>query len=155
MHVNRGNKELSQWIKWGILCVLSLYFLLGTETIENISLIESATAFSFKPSPKCLLEKIDVITGEEAEHNVLEVCILCNCSFWNKVTLSRDIFKDKGRSIVFLKTWLFTLKCLRLSNIKPTFCCSLTFVCVTCRKMDYWLYIHISPSERRQPRTQS
>lgn len=77
MHVNRGNKELSQWIKWGILCVLSLYFLLGTETIENISLIESATAFSFKPSPKCLLEKIDVITGEEAEHNVLEVCILC------------------------------------------------------------------------------
>lgn len=77
MHVNRGKKELSQWIKWGILHVLSPYFLLGTDTIENISLIESAAAFSFKPSPKCLLEKIGIITGEEAEHNVLEVCILC------------------------------------------------------------------------------
>lgn len=150
-----AKKKLSQWIKWGILRVLSPYFLLGTDTIENISLIESATAFSFKPSPKCLLEKIDVITGEEAEHNVLEVCILCYCSFWNKVTLNRDNFKDKGRSIVFIKTWLLKLKCLRLSNIKPIFCCILTFVCVICRKMDYRLHIHISPLERRQPRTQS
>ncbi|KAF6357466.1 RAN binding protein 3 like [Rhinolophus ferrumequinum] len=46
-----------------------------TDSIKNISLIESAAAFSSKSSPKCLLEKIDVITGEEAEYNVLKVCI--------------------------------------------------------------------------------
>uniref|UniRef100_A0A9L0K4L9 RAN binding protein 3 like n=1 Tax=Equus asinus TaxID=9793 RepID=A0A9L0K4L9_EQUAS len=48
-----------------------------TDSIKGISLIESAAAFSSKPSPKCLLEKIDVITGEESEHNVLKVCISC------------------------------------------------------------------------------
>uniref|UniRef100_A0A5G2RBD5 RAN binding protein 3 like n=1 Tax=Sus scrofa TaxID=9823 RepID=A0A5G2RBD5_PIG len=45
------------------------------DSTKDISLIESAAAFSSKPSPKYLLEKIDVITGEEAEHNVLKVCI--------------------------------------------------------------------------------
>lgn len=50
-------------------------FFLGTDSLKNISLIESAAAFSSTPSPKCLLEKIDVVTGEEAEHNVLKVCI--------------------------------------------------------------------------------
>lgn len=51
------------------------HFFLQTDSIKNISLIESAAAFSSKPSPKCLLQKIDVVTGEEAEHNVLKVCI--------------------------------------------------------------------------------
>uniref|UniRef100_A0A2K5E1H6 RAN binding protein 3 like n=1 Tax=Aotus nancymaae TaxID=37293 RepID=A0A2K5E1H6_AOTNA len=48
-----------------------------TDSIKNTSLIESAAAFSSQPSRKCLLEKIDVITGEETEHNVLKVCISC------------------------------------------------------------------------------
>lgn len=72
------------------------------------------------------------------------------CSFWNKVTLNRDIFKDKGRSIVFIKTWLFKLKCLRLSNIKPTFCCILTFV-VMCDLQENGLLVshsYYSPLER-------
>ncbi|KAB0369722.1 hypothetical protein FD755_018715 [Muntiacus reevesi] len=68
-----------------------------TDTIENISLIESATAFSFKPSPKCLLEKIDVITGEEAEHNVLE--INCKLFIFNKTTQS---WTEKGRGALRL-----------------------------------------------------
>ncbi|MBZ3886172.1 Ran-binding protein 3-like [Sciurus carolinensis] len=43
------------------------------DSINNTSLIESAAAFSSQPSRKYLLEKIDVITGEEAEHNVLKM----------------------------------------------------------------------------------
>lgn len=59
-------------------CVFfSLFILLGPDSIKKISLIESAAAFSSKSSQKCLLEKIDVITGEEAEYNVLKVCISC------------------------------------------------------------------------------
>lgn len=50
-------------------------FLLGTNSVKSTSLIESAAAFSSQPSQKCLLEKIDVITGEETEHNVLKVCM--------------------------------------------------------------------------------
>uniref|UniRef100_A0A8C0C9A0 RAN binding protein 3 like n=1 Tax=Balaenoptera musculus TaxID=9771 RepID=A0A8C0C9A0_BALMU len=48
-----------------------------TDSLNNIPLTESAAAFSSKPSPKCLLEKIDVITGEETEHSVLKVCASC------------------------------------------------------------------------------
>jgi hypothetical protein len=55
--------------------VFSPHFLLGTDSVKNTSLIESAAAFSSQPSRKYLLEKIDVITGEEAEHNVLKVCM--------------------------------------------------------------------------------
>nr|KAF6490778.1 RAN binding protein 3 like [Molossus molossus] len=47
------------------------------DSIKNISLIESAAALSSKSSPKCLLKKIDVVTGEEAEYNVIKVCISC------------------------------------------------------------------------------
>ncbi|OWK02235.1 hypothetical protein Celaphus_00018054 [Cervus elaphus hippelaphus] len=73
-----------------------------TDTIENISLIESATAFSFKPSPKCLLEKIDVITGEEAEHNVLEVFmrnqgslrLILNSKLWAQMQIQRANHKN-------------------------------------------------------------
>uniref|UniRef100_A0A8C9HNV4 RAN binding protein 3 like n=1 Tax=Piliocolobus tephrosceles TaxID=591936 RepID=A0A8C9HNV4_9PRIM len=48
-----------------------------TDSIKNTSPTESAAAFSSQPSQKCLLEKIDVVTGEESEHNVLKVCISC------------------------------------------------------------------------------
>lgn len=57
------------------MCFFLPYFLLGPDSIKKISLSESAAAFSSKSSQKCLLEKIDVITGEEAEYNVLKVCI--------------------------------------------------------------------------------
>lgn len=63
-----------------------------TESIQNITLIESAAAFSSKPSSKCLLEKIVVITGEEAEHNVLK--INCKLFIFNKATQS---WIERGR----------------------------------------------------------
>lgn len=75
MYINGDNTELFTVEKMKSFMCLSPYFFLQTDSIKNISLIESAAAFSSKPSPKCLLEKIDVITGEEAEHNVLKVCI--------------------------------------------------------------------------------
>lgn len=112
MYGIRGNKELhSREIGAFYVFFFPSYFLLGTDSIKGISLIESAAAFSSKPSPKCLLEKIDVITGEESEHNVLKVCISCialsgTTYIHGIITISRDVFKNKGRSIVFVKTEL-------------------------------------------------
>ncbi|KAF0880871.1 RNB3L protein, partial [Crocuta crocuta] len=80
-----------------IFYVFSPYFFLQTDSIKNISLIESAAAFSSKPSPKCLLEKIDVITGEEAEHNVLK--INCKLFIFNKTTQS---WIERGRGALRL-----------------------------------------------------
>uniref|UniRef100_A0A8C9M6E9 Ran-binding protein 3-like n=1 Tax=Panthera tigris altaica TaxID=74533 RepID=A0A8C9M6E9_PANTA len=68
-----------------------------TDSIKNISLIESAAAFSSKPSPKCLLQKIDVVTGEEAEHNVLK--INCKLFIFNKTTQS---WTERGRGALRL-----------------------------------------------------
>ncbi|XP_045856805.1 ran-binding protein 3-like isoform X3 [Meles meles] len=68
-----------------------------TDSVKNISLIESAAAFSSTPSPKCLLEKIDVVTGEEAEHNVLK--INCKLFIFNKTTQS---WTERGRGALRL-----------------------------------------------------
>ncbi|XP_032707228.1 ran-binding protein 3-like isoform X3 [Lontra canadensis] len=69
----------------------------STDSVKNISLIESAAAFSSTPSPKCLLEKIDVVTGEEAEHNVLK--INCKLFIFNKTTQS---WTERGRGALRL-----------------------------------------------------
>ncbi|XP_049994935.1 ran-binding protein 3-like isoform X2 [Alexandromys fortis] len=66
-------------------------------SIKSLSLIESAAAFSSKPSQKCLLEKIDVITGEETEHNVLK--INCKIFVFTKITQS---WTERGRGILRL-----------------------------------------------------
>ncbi|XP_040613537.1 ran-binding protein 3-like isoform X1 [Mesocricetus auratus] len=66
-------------------------------SIKNISLIESAAAFSSKPSQKCLLEKIDVVTGEEMEHNVLK--INCKIFVFTKITQS---WTERGRGLLRL-----------------------------------------------------
>nr|KAF6355856.1 RAN binding protein 3 like [Myotis myotis] len=68
-----------------------------TDTIKNISLIESAAALSSKSSPKYLLKKIDVITGEEAEYNVLKVN--CKLFVFNKTTRS---WTERGRGALRL-----------------------------------------------------
>ncbi|KAM6156678.1 ran-binding protein 3-like isoform 2-T2 [Erethizon dorsatum] len=65
--------------------------------IKSTSLIESAAALSSQPSQKCLLEKIDVITGEEAEHNVLK--INCKLFIFNKATQS---WIERGRGTLRL-----------------------------------------------------
>ncbi|XP_053448122.1 ran-binding protein 3-like isoform X2 [Nycticebus coucang] len=68
-----------------------------TNSIKNTSLIESAAAFSSQPPRKCLLEKIDVLTGEEAEYNVLK--INCKLFIFNKTTES---WIERGRGTLRL-----------------------------------------------------
>ncbi|EHH26450.1 Ran-binding protein 3-like protein [Macaca mulatta] len=68
-----------------------------TDSIKNTSLTESAAAFSSQPSRKCLLEKIDVVTGEESEHNVLK--INCKLFIFNKTTQS---WIERGRGTLRL-----------------------------------------------------
>ncbi|XP_026721657.1 ran-binding protein 3-like isoform X2 [Athene cunicularia] len=59
---------------------------------RNATLIESAAAFVSKPVEKILLDKVEVITGEEAEHNVLQ--INCKLFVFNKISL---IWIERGR----------------------------------------------------------
>lgn len=66
-------------------------------SIKTVSLIESAAAFSSKPSQKCLLEKIDVIIGDEMEHNVLK--INCKIFVFTKITQS---WTERGRGTLRL-----------------------------------------------------
>ncbi|XP_023567767.1 ran-binding protein 3-like isoform X2 [Octodon degus] len=68
-----------------------------TASIKSGSLIESAAAFASQPSRKCLLEKIDVVTGEEEEHNVLK--INCKLFILNKATQS---WTERGRGTLRL-----------------------------------------------------
>lgn len=63
----------------------AFYPLLGTHSSHQVnsqrclandiaeSLAESAAAYTKATARKCLLEKVEVITGEEAESNVLQV----------------------------------------------------------------------------------
>ncbi|NXR52807.1 RNB3L protein, partial [Hippolais icterina] len=59
---------------------------------RNATLIESAAACISKPVEKILLDKVDVITGEEAEHNVLQ--INCKLFVFNKLSLT---WTERGR----------------------------------------------------------
>ncbi|XP_045703942.1 ran-binding protein 3-like isoform X2 [Phyllostomus hastatus] len=68
-----------------------------TDSIKNRSLIESAAALSSESPPTCLLKKIDVITGEEAEHNVLK--INCKLFVFNKTAES---WTERGRGALRL-----------------------------------------------------
>ncbi|NXO54963.1 RNB3L protein, partial [Aramus guarauna] len=65
-----------------------------TETafLRNATLIESAAACISNPVEKILLDKVEVITGEEAEHNVLQ--INCKLFVFNKLSLT---WIEKGR----------------------------------------------------------
>ncbi|XP_057270275.1 ran-binding protein 3-like isoform X2 [Pezoporus wallicus] len=63
-----------------------------TSLLKNATLIESAAACISKPVEKILLAKIEVITGEEAEHNVLQ--INCKLFKFNKLSLT---WIERGR----------------------------------------------------------
>ncbi|NXE24850.1 RNB3L protein, partial [Ardeotis kori] len=71
-----------------------LFFFLPTETalLRNTTLIESAAACISKPVEKILLDKVEIITGEEAEHNVLQ--INCKLFVFNKLSLT---WIERGR----------------------------------------------------------
>ncbi|XP_043831838.1 ran-binding protein 3-like [Dromiciops gliroides] len=68
-----------------------------TSSRKNTTLKESAAAFFSKPSSKCILEKIEVITGEEEEHNVLK--INCKLFVFKKTTQS---WTERGRGTLRL-----------------------------------------------------
>ncbi|KAM9168227.1 ran-binding protein 3-like isoform 3-T3 [Mergus octosetaceus] len=63
-----------------------------TALLRNATLIESTSACIFKPVEKVLLDKVEVITGEEAEHNVLQ--INCKLFIFNKLSLT---WIERGR----------------------------------------------------------
>ncbi|NXM67765.1 RNB3L protein, partial [Serilophus lunatus] len=71
-----------------------LYFFFPIERtlLRNATLIESAAAFISKRVEKILLDKVEVITGEEAEHNVLQ--INCKLFVFNKLSLT---WTERGR----------------------------------------------------------
>ncbi|NWT31611.1 RNB3L protein, partial [Cardinalis cardinalis] len=70
------------------------FFFFPTERplLRNATLIESAAACVCKPVEKVLLDKVEVITGEEAEQNVLQ--INCKLFVFNKLSLS---WTERGR----------------------------------------------------------
>ncbi|NXI91661.1 RNB3L protein, partial [Psophia crepitans] len=72
----------------------SIIFFPTTETafVRNATLIESAAACICKPVEKILLDKVQIITGEEAEHNVLQ--INCKLFVFNKISLT---WIERGR----------------------------------------------------------
>ncbi|KAM7143792.1 ran-binding protein 3 isoform 10-T10 [Molossus nigricans] len=66
-------------------------------TPEKESLAESAAAYTKATARKCLLEKVEVITGEEAESNVLQ--IQCKLFVFDKTTQS---WVERGRGLLRL-----------------------------------------------------
>ncbi|XP_065716869.1 ran-binding protein 3-like isoform X3 [Patagioenas fasciata] len=70
----------------------SFYVSPQTTLLRTATLTESAAAFISKPVEKILLDKVDVITGEEAEHNVLQ--INCKLFVFNKLSLT---WIERGR----------------------------------------------------------
>ncbi|XP_065596060.1 ran-binding protein 3-like [Cyrtonyx montezumae] len=64
-----------------------------TAMLRNATLVESAAAHISKPGEKILLDKVEVITGEEEEHNVLQ--INCKLFLFNKLS-SNWIEKGRG-----------------------------------------------------------
>ncbi|XP_064357117.1 ran-binding protein 3-like isoform X2 [Dromaius novaehollandiae] len=63
-----------------------------TAFLKNATLTESAAACISKPVEKILLGKVEIITGEEAEHNVLQ--INCKLFVFNKLSLT---WIERGR----------------------------------------------------------
>ncbi|KFQ32089.1 Ran-binding protein 3-like, partial [Mesitornis unicolor] len=102
---NMVERVLELWKSQAVLCatfvVLKVFpvqkgfpFFPPTETalLRNATLIESAAACVAKPEEKILLDKVEVITGEEAEHNVLQ--INCKLFVFNKLSLT---WIERGR----------------------------------------------------------
>ncbi|XP_074425792.1 ran-binding protein 3-like isoform X5 [Larus michahellis] len=111
-----------------------------TALLRNATLIESAAASISKPVEKFLLDKVEVITGEEAEHNVLQ--INCKLFVFNKLSLtwiergrgslrlndtssnkcgmlqSRLIMRNQGSLRLILNTRLWDQMVIKRANIK-------------------------------------
>ncbi|NXV37240.1 RNB3L protein, partial [Rissa tridactyla] len=116
------------------------FFPAETALLRNATLIESAAACISKPVEKFLLDKVEVITGEEAEHNVLQ--INCKLFVFNKLSLtwiergrgslrlndtssnkcgmlqSRLIMRNQGSLRLILNTRLWDQMVIKRANIK-------------------------------------
>ncbi|NWR63834.1 RNB3L protein, partial [Bucorvus abyssinicus] len=68
------------------------FFPIEASLLRNSTLIESSAASISKPVEKILLDKVEIITGEEAEHNVLQ--INCKLFVFNKLSLT---WIERGR----------------------------------------------------------
>ncbi|XP_015704005.1 ran-binding protein 3-like isoform X2 [Coturnix japonica] len=68
-----------------------------TALLRNVTLTEAAAAHISKPGEKILLDKVEVITGEEEEHNVLQ--INCKLFLFNKLS---SVWIEKGRGYLRL-----------------------------------------------------
>ncbi|NXS96197.1 RNB3L protein, partial [Jacana jacana] len=98
--VRSVNADSATRITEAILCASFVFlkifpvFFFPTETalLRNATLTESAAACTSKPVEKILLDKVEVITGEEAEHNVLQ--INCKLFVFNKLSLT---WIERGR----------------------------------------------------------
>ncbi|KFQ52601.1 Ran-binding protein 3-like, partial [Nestor notabilis] len=75
-----------------LLSWISVFFPTEIPLLKNATLIESAAACVSKPVEKILFDKVKVITGEEAEHNVLQ--INCKLFVFNKLSLT---WIERGR----------------------------------------------------------
>ncbi|NWT91893.1 RNB3L protein, partial [Urocynchramus pylzowi] len=77
-----------------VFCIPKNFIFFPTERplLRNATLIESAAACVSKPVEKILLDKVEVITGEETEQNVLQ--INCKLFVFNKLSLS---WTERGR----------------------------------------------------------
>ncbi|XP_074669603.1 ran-binding protein 3-like isoform X1 [Strix aluco] len=93
-HPKACNKSDSYTGEITSMCIESFHASPQTKTAlwRNATLIESAAAFVSKPVEKILLDKVEVITGEEAEHNVLR--INCKLFVFNKLSLT---WIERGR----------------------------------------------------------
>lgn len=58
---------------FSLICVVKFRFLSSPVNSVSESLEESAAAYTKATAKKCILEKVDVKTGEESESNVLQV----------------------------------------------------------------------------------
>uniref|UniRef100_A0A8C5TB50 Ran-binding protein 3-like n=1 Tax=Malurus cyaneus samueli TaxID=2593467 RepID=A0A8C5TB50_9PASS len=85
--INTKQQQIPQ-----VLLIISFSFPTEKALLGNATLIESAAACISKPEEKILLDKVEVITGEEAEHNVLQ--INCKLFVFNKLSLT---WTERGR----------------------------------------------------------
>ncbi|NXH33420.1 RNB3L protein, partial [Myiagra hebetior] len=93
-HAGRLFIKVSVQLFFQILILFRISFFFPTERalLRNATLIESAAACVSKPVEKILLDKVEVITGEEAEYNVLQ--INCKLFVFNKLSLT---WTERGR----------------------------------------------------------
>uniref|UniRef100_A0A8C8SSX8 Ran-binding protein 3-like n=1 Tax=Pelusios castaneus TaxID=367368 RepID=A0A8C8SSX8_9SAUR len=137
-----------------------------TSFVKESTLIESAAAYVSKSAQKYLLDKVDVITGEEAEHNVLQ--INCKLFVFNKLSLSwiergrgslrlndtssnkhgtlqsRLVMRNQGSLRLILNTKLWTQMVIERANRKS--------LCITAADLDHSVKVFLMQTSSKDSR---